>query len=402
MKRFTPILVLLLLIVGISLLAPPPKREPYTNMISCPVLDLSEPTQSSCMSMLAAKHGVTEDTIQDRYGHEQALEVISSMDNLRYTTTDKSVVYGTGKCVIPPSMKSTFGLDANCRGTNFQGDSVQLHNMPRGCKDVDYTDNEYASNYDGCVVEEDQLRTFVPYAAAILKKKKDEAVAAEIQENEMRKAAIQQLQQERIAAEQQTKNIIREGEQQHQNSLVANAKADAYATLAKGDQQAATNDVQQAARYDERVQSQVAANPHLFGNSPPATLQMPVSWFSISSPHRNNFCLDVPGATKNDAQMIMWSCHNGANQKFSRDGERIKIQSSGKCLHAEGSGNRARVIQKACDNSPNQQWVQDGELLRPRNSFGRCLDVEGGRRNDGAPLIIWDCHRGTNQRWKMG
>lgn len=32
---------------------------------------------------------------------------------------------------------------------------------------------------------------------------------------------------------------------------------------------------------------------------------------------------------------------------------------------------------------------------------GKCLDITGGRADDGTPVILWDCHGGGNQRWRI-
>jgi len=33
---------------------------------------------------------------------------------------------------------------------------------------------------------------------------------------------------------------------------------------------------------------------------------------------------------------------------------------------------------------------------------GKCLDVTGFSTQDGAPIILWDCHGGPNQLWQLG
>ena len=48
-------------------------------------------------------------------------------------------------------------------------------------------------------------------------------------------------------------------------------------------------------------------------------------------------------------------------------------------------------------------------VLNPQNNMirtdlrnNRCLDVLDWRTDNGAPLIMWDCHGGNNQRWTYG
>lgn len=44
----------------------------------------------------------------------------------------------------------------------------------------------------------------------------------------------------------------------------------------------------------------------------------------------------------------------------------------------------------------------DGRLIKWYDVKGRyCLDVEGGRTDRGAPVILWGCHGGPNQQWQI-
>lgn len=72
----------------------------------------------------------------------------------------------------------------------------------------------------------------------------------------------------------------------------------------------------------------------------------------------------------------------------------------GKCLDAEGGGrdNGTRLIGYACSGAPNQQFVvhADGTIRQG----GKCVDAAGGQGQDGDQILLWDCHGGPNQKWQ--
>lgn len=77
----------------------------------------------------------------------------------------------------------------------------------------------------------------------------------------------------------------------------------------------------------------------------------------------------------------------------------FKSKSTGKCLDVSGNakGNGARVIAWPCNNAANQTWVRYGGGPRwtfKSKSAGKCLDLVGGK---GGPIVIWDCHGRANQ-----
>jgi len=79
---------------------------------------------------------------------------------------------------------------------------------------------------------------------------------------------------------------------------------------------------------------------------------------------------------------------------------------SGKCMDVSGGSreNGAAIIQWDCHGGDNQQWnlvpVGSYYKLIARHS-GKCLDVSGGSYDSGANIIQWDCHGGDNQLWRL-
>lgn len=124
-------------------------------------------------------------------------------------------------------------------------------------------------------------------------------------------------------------------------------------------------------------------------------------------------CLDVTGgSTANGAQVIQWTCHGGANQRWTAlyaggGYYYLRAQHSGKCADVAGgsTANGAKVIQWTCHGGANQQWrivrqAAGGYSAVARHS-GKCADVTGGSTANGAHVIQWRCHGGANQRWYL-
>jgi ricin-type beta-trefoil lectin protein len=61
---------------------------------------------------------------------------------------------------------------------------------------------------------------------------------------------------------------------------------------------------------------------------------------------------------------------------------------------------------RPCSSRENQVWsIEPGDdgyysRLVSRQS-GKCLDVSGASTEDGAPIILWQCHGGANQQWRL-
>jgi hypothetical protein len=124
-------------------------------------------------------------------------------------------------------------------------------------------------------------------------------------------------------------------------------------------------------------------------------------------------CLDVYGAsTSQDADVIQWGCHSGANQEWSfqsmGDGTyEIIAAHSGKCLAVERGSSMpgANVIQRSCQGGVEQRWrlqpVGDGWYNIVAKHSGQCLDVSNNATTQGVSVTQWSCHGGANQKWRM-
>lgn len=123
----------------------------------------------------------------------------------------------------------------------------------------------------------------------------------------------------------------------------------------------------------------------------------------IKSRRRNNYCIDVPGASKNNSiDITMWDCWGGDNQKFTMDNKRRLVAThSGKCLDvANQGGSGSRIVQHDCHDGDNQKWIYDNkERLSPIYNTNICLDIQGNSENNGSRLIVQNCNNENSQKW---
>ena len=114
-------------------------------------------------------------------------------------------------------------------------------------------------------------------------------------------------------------------------------------------------------------------------------------------------CLEIGGGNKkNGANVNMWKCHGGKNQRWTinRKGE-IKSVLHGKCLDANRSrmANRSNVGMWHCWGGENQRWeINHGRLAGPLNL---CLDAADKKGKNGSNVHMWKCHKGANQQWRI-
>jgi len=85
----------------------------------------------------------------------------------------------------------------------------------------------------------------------------------------------------------------------------------------------------------------------------------------------------------------------------------LRASHSGLCLQAN-DGNGAGAVQQPCDgNNRTELWVPQvlgggpDTFTFVNTQDNRCLDVNGGAKDNGAQIVQWDCHGGPNQQWRL-
>lgn len=125
---------------------------------------------------------------------------------------------------------------------------------------------------------------------------------------------------------------------------------------------------------------------------------------SISTRLTSDRCMDIPGGSRNQgAQIALWSCHGGENQRFTFQADGRIRTAGGLCVNALGGGGRDgdRIGVWPCGGGANEFWqvTGNGEI---KGINGKCIDVPGGNSAQGTGLVLWSCNGGLNQRWNLG
>lgn len=115
-------------------------------------------------------------------------------------------------------------------------------------------------------------------------------------------------------------------------------------------------------------------------------------------------CIGPAGNASVDGTAIqLVTCNGASGQQWTLPASYPgTIRSLDKCLTAPGTADRTYLVLSTCDGNAGQVWNLEtaGEVLvNPRS--GKCLDAEGATTNEGTRIIIWPCHRQSNQRWLL-
>ncbi len=112
-------------------------------------------------------------------------------------------------------------------------------------------------------------------------------------------------------------------------------------------------------------------------------------------------CLDVSGSsTRNGASIILWDCHGGPNQLWTRTASGELRGVGNKCLDVDASRNAdgMKIQLWDCNGGPNQKWkIAAGNRILGWG--GKCLDVKESSTSNGAAVIVYQCTGNPNQRW---
>ena len=131
------------------------------------------------------------------------------------------------------------------------------------------------------------------------------------------------------------------------------------------------------------------------------TSSTPVRLVSRLAPGK---CLDASrGSATSPAQTVLATCSDAAGQRFTmRSDGSITTYGGAMCLDVSGGkGNDGdAIIIWLCKGSTNQLWRLDsrGEIV---GINGKCVDIRDGKTADGTPIILWPCHATKNQQWDL-
>jgi serine/threonine protein kinase len=105
-------------------------------------------------------------------------------------------------------------------------------------------------------------------------------------------------------------------------------------------------------------------------------------------------CLDAT----NPEQLEIRGCTGEPAQSWRLVDHKL-LANDGRCVaQRTGKGGvRTFLALQTCNHDSTQQWDLDGKHLVASN--GKCANVEHGKTEDGAEVMIWQCHDGPNGRW---
>jgi lysophospholipase L1-like esterase len=144
--------------------------------------------------------------------------------------------------------------------------------------------------------------------------------------------------------------------------------------------------------------------------SVPTSLQAPASTgppvgtpVSLKNPQSNR-CMDVSGAsTTAGAQIHIWDCHNGTNQKWTRTAANELRVYGNRCLDVNGNGtaNGTKIQIWDCNGTAAQKFTfqANGSILVPAS--GKCLDVTASGTANGTKVQLYTCNATGAQRWAV-
>ncbi|WP_328425493.1 RICIN domain-containing protein [Micromonospora sp. NBC_00389] len=115
-------------------------------------------------------------------------------------------------------------------------------------------------------------------------------------------------------------------------------------------------------------------------------------------------CLDVSGAsTTAGAQTIIWDCHGGANQRWTRTAAGELRVYGDRCLDVDagGSADGTKVQIWTCNGSGAQRFTfrADGAIVL--TAVGKCVDVASAGTANGTKVQLWTCNGTGAQRWSV-
>jgi endoglucanase len=128
-------------------------------------------------------------------------------------------------------------------------------------------------------------------------------------------------------------------------------------------------------------------------------------WYSMFALHGSgtNLSLSTRSASGADRLRHAW----GDEQSPGGQVTPITNRNSGKCVDvvSASTADGAEIIQWDCHGGTNQLWearaAADGHVQLVSRHSGKCLDIDGASTANNARVILWSCHSGTNQQWQL-
>ncbi|TDV57494.1 RICIN domain-containing protein [Actinophytocola oryzae] len=122
---------------------------------------------------------------------------------------------------------------------------------------------------------------------------------------------------------------------------------------------------------------------------------------SLVNPQSNR-CMDVSGvSTAEGAQIHLWDCHGGTNQRWTRTASGEVRVYGNRCLDVNGNGtaNGTKIQIWTCNNSAAQHFTFNANGSIVGQGSGKCLDVASSGTVNGTLIQLYECNNSGAQRW---
>jgi lysophospholipase L1-like esterase len=128
----------------------------------------------------------------------------------------------------------------------------------------------------------------------------------------------------------------------------------------------------------------------------------PVNTTVLLTNPQSGRCVDIAGASNaNGAQALIWDCHGGVNQQWTRTSAGELRSGLGTCLDVNGGGNAdgTKVQGWACNGGSAQKYTFNTNGTIVATASGKCLDVNANGTANGTLVQLWSCNGGGSQRF---
>ena len=130
----------------------------------------------------------------------------------------------------------------------------------------------------------------------------------------------------------------------------------------------------------------------------------PVNTPALLSNPGSNRCMDVSGASPTlGAQVVIFDCHGGTNQRWTRATTGELRVFGNRCLDVNGNGtaNGTKIQIWTCTGSAAQRFTfnTNGTIVGAGSS--KCVDVTSSGTANGTRVQLFDCNGTAAQRWSV-